>query len=70
MLISSLNDRLEIDLEEEGSLTVGGLIMERLGRIPQVGDAVEIEGIRLRVDAVDRRSVTEVCVSLTPERVA
>jgi CBS domain containing-hemolysin-like protein len=70
MLISSLNDRLEIDLEEEGSLTVGGLIMERLGRIPQVGDVVEIEGIRLRVDAVDRRSVTEVCVSLTPERVA
>lgn len=64
MLISSLNDRLEINLPHETSHTVGGLVMDRLGRIPQVGDEVEIEGIGLRVEAVDHRSVTEVCVSL------
>jgi CBS domain containing-hemolysin-like protein len=38
--------------------------MDSLGRIPQVGDAVEIEGIHLRVEAVDHHSATEVCVSL------
>jgi CBS domain containing-hemolysin-like protein len=70
MLISSLNDRLEINLPHEESHTVGGLVMDRLGRIPQVGDAVEVEGINLRVEAVDLRSVTEVCVTLPSGEIA
>jgi CBS domain containing-hemolysin-like protein len=69
-LISYLNDMLEINLPHEESHTVGGLVMDRLGRIPQVGDAVEIQGLRLQVEAVDHHSATEVCVSLpTEERV-
>jgi putative hemolysin len=67
MLISNLNDRLEINLPHEESHTVGGLIMDRLGRIPQVGDTVEIGGIRLRVEAVEHHSVIEACVSLPPK---
>ena len=67
MLISNLNDKLEINLPHEESHTIGGLVMDSLGRIPQVGDAVEIQGINLRVEAVDHRSVTEVCVSLPSE---
>ena len=69
MLISNLNDKLEINLPHEESHTIGGLVMDSLGRIPQVGDAVEIQGINLRVEAVDHRSVTEVCVSLPSEEV-
>jgi putative hemolysin len=64
MLISTLNDKLEINLPHKESHTVGGLIMDSLGRIPQVGDVVEIQGIHLRVEAMDHRSVSEVCVSL------
>jgi CBS domain containing-hemolysin-like protein len=67
MLISTLNDRLDLNLPHEAAHTVGGLVMDRLGRIPQVGDTVDIRGVRLRVEAVDHRSVTEVCVSLAPE---
>ena len=67
MLISSLNDRLDISLPHEESHTVGGLIMDSLGRIPEVGDTVEIQGIHLRVEAVEHHSVTEVCVSLPSE---
>jgi CBS domain containing-hemolysin-like protein len=63
-LISYLNDMLEIKLPHEESHTVGGLIMDSLGRIPQVGDTVEIQGIRLRVEAVDHHSATEVCVTV------
>lgn len=70
MLISNLNARLEINLPHIESHTVGGLIMDSLGRIPQVGDVVEVRGIHLRVEAVDRRSVTEVCVSLPSEEKA
>jgi CBS domain containing-hemolysin-like protein len=64
MLISTLNDLLEIDLPHEESHTVGGLVMDSLGCIPQVGDTVEIHGIELRVEAVDHHSVTEVRVTL------
>jgi putative hemolysin len=81
MLISNLNDRLEINLPHEGSHTVGGLVMDRLGRIPQVGDVIEIAArstsgdsepmvIHLRVEAVDHHSATEVCVTLPSEEVA
>lgn len=33
--------------------TVGGLVMAALGRVPQVGDSVEVEGARLHVLTVD-----------------
>ncbi|HSR35455.1 MAG TPA: hemolysin family protein [Anaerolineae bacterium] len=67
MLITNLNDLLEIQLPHETTHTVGGLVMEALGRVPRVGDAVEIENIRLRVEAVAYRSVTAVCVSSSTE---
>ncbi|WP_278237521.1 hemolysin family protein [Isoptericola sp. AK164] len=37
--------------------TLGGLVMERLGRLPQVGDEVACEDVVLRVDLVDGRRV-------------
>jgi putative hemolysin len=66
MLTANLNDLLEIDLPHESTHTIGGLVMEALGRVPQVGDVVEIDGVRLRVEAVAHRSVTAVCVALPP----
>ena len=59
VLISVLNARLDIDLPQEESHTISGLVMDRLGRIPQVGDTVQIERIHLRVAAVAHRSATE-----------
>jgi CBS domain containing-hemolysin-like protein len=70
ILISSLNDRLEINLPHDEYHTVGGLVMDRLGRIPQVGDEVEIGDIRLRVRGVEHHSVTLVTVSLPSEEPA
>jgi CBS domain containing-hemolysin-like protein len=58
---------LEIDLPYEQAHTVGGLVMDRLGRIPKVGDKVEVGGVSLRVEEVAHHSVTRVCVSLRTE---
>jgi CBS domain containing-hemolysin-like protein len=44
--------------------TIGGLIMDRLGRLPNRGDTVEEEGWRLRVLSTDGRRVRN--VELTP----
>jgi CBS domain containing-hemolysin-like protein len=51
---------LSLGLEEEQVDTVGGLIVKTLGRLARVGDTVEIEGVRLTVEAADRLSVTRV----------
>jgi CBS domain containing-hemolysin-like protein len=66
MPIVNLADLLEVDLPHEEAHTIGGLVMDRLGRVPQVGDTVEIEGISMRVDAVAHKSVTALCISLPP----
>jgi CBS domain containing-hemolysin-like protein len=38
--------------------------VEALGRAPQVGDCVELPGVRLRVEAVEDLSVSQVCVTV------
>lgn len=45
---------------EGESDTVGGLIMERLGRVPQAGDVLEIEGVPVEVEVVERNAVMAV----------
>lgn len=59
--------RYGIDLPEGEYETVGGLVMDRLGRLPENGDLVEVEGWWIRVTATDRRRVRE--VEILPMRV-
>ncbi len=60
--ISHVNEHLEIELPEDDFDTVGGYVFGALGRVPVVGDAVEVvsgsEQIRLEVEAVDERRVS------------
>ncbi len=48
---------------EGDSDTVGGLVMERLGRVPQPGDRLEIDGVAAEVEKVERRAVVTVLVA-------
>lgn len=49
---------LGISVPEGEYRTVGGLITETLGRIPTTGDAIDVEGWRVVVEAVDDRSIS------------
>ena len=49
-----------VDLPAGEYVTVAGLILHRLQRIPRVGDVVEIEGWEITVDAVERHSIRSV----------
>jgi CBS domain containing-hemolysin-like protein len=67
MPLADLGDRLGLDLADEPYDTVGGMVFGRLGRLAQVGDAVDIEGYRFTVTAVDGRRVAQVKAKrLTP----
>ena len=45
--------------------TVAGLVLERLGRIPDVGDETELDGWRLTVMRMERRRIAELRLTRT-----
>lgn len=49
--------------ENESAATVGGLLQERLGHVPAVGEEVEVDHVRLRVLEADSRRVLRVLVT-------
>ena len=49
--------------EETESTTIGGLVTEWLGHVPEVGEVSERDGIRIEVTAGDERRVEQVRVS-------
>ncbi len=53
------NDQEEFD-------TVGGLMYHHIGGVPAVGDTVEVDGLKLTVEATDGRRVRTVHVVHTP----
>lgn len=61
-LIEDVEDATGTNLSDEDYDTVGGFIMARLGRIPKVGDRVEVPGYQFRVMAMDGRRVDRVLV--------
>jgi putative hemolysin len=60
--IELLDELFEVDLEEPGYETVAGLIFTTLGHVPVEGEAVEREGLRLTVEAVENRRIKTVRV--------
>jgi putative hemolysin len=51
---------------EGGVVTVGGLVTEKLGRFPRIGDEVELAGLTFRVMDGDNRVVRRVEVRMIP----
>jgi CBS domain containing-hemolysin-like protein len=64
--VDDLNELLGTALPEEGWDTVGGLVFASFGRIPEVGDAVELEGVGLEVEQMQGRRVGKVLVTMRP----
>ncbi len=60
--LAELRERLRLELTDEPYDTVGGMVFGRLGRLAQVGDAIEVEGYRFQVTGVDGRRVSQVRV--------
>lgn len=59
--LDDLDDRLELKLESEEYDSLGGFIIERLDRHPEVGDEIVTEsGLRLVVDSLDKNRVEKV----------
>ncbi len=60
--LSAVNEALGTDFEHSGVETVGGLVLDRLGRPPEQGDRVTIDEYALEVTAVDGMRISSVLV--------
>ncbi|MFC6449684.1 hemolysin family protein [Cellulomonas gelida] len=58
-----LRERTGLVVPDDGPYeTLGGLVMAQLGRVPDVGDAVEIDGVHIEVERMAGRRVERVHV--------
>jgi CBS domain containing-hemolysin-like protein len=60
--ISEVNETLDADFEIEDFGTIGGLVLDRLGRAPEVGDRITVDGYLLDVDRVEGARVSSVVI--------
>lgn len=63
--IGELNSLLGWHLSDQEVDTIGGLISNKIGRIPSVGDAVIIDGINFSVEKIAGRAVASVLLTTT-----
>ena len=60
--LDDLGERLGVKLETEGIDTIGGLIFNRLGYLPQVGEAIDIDGLQLTIRRATRKRIHEILI--------
>ena len=55
-----LRDRLDLEIESEGFETVGGYMLSRVGRVPAVGENLDVDGMSVEVLEAERRRIHKV----------
>lgn len=60
--VEELSERLKIDVQGEGFETVGGFLLSHLGRVPQVGETLDVDGLSVEVLEAERRRIKRVRV--------
>ena len=64
--ISEINEELELDIPEGDYQTLAGFVLDRLGRIPEIGDSLEFRGLTITVTAMDGPRIDEVELMRVP----
>ena len=62
-LVADVNSQFALSIDEATYTTVGGYVLGRLGRRAKVGDTIDLDGRKLRVEALDGMRVAKVWLS-------
>ena len=62
--ISDFNEYFDVGLPDEEFDTVGGLVIDAFGRLPEINEVETIDNFKFKVIAGDSRKITRVQVSL------
>ncbi|MBR0573887.1 MULTISPECIES: CNNM family magnesium/cobalt transport protein CorC [Pasteurellaceae] len=63
--IEDFNEFFATDFEDEEVDTVGGLVMQAFGHLPQKGETIELEGITFKVTSGNTRRLLQVRATLS-----
>jgi putative hemolysin len=55
-------DFFDVDIEPEEATTLGGYILEQLGRVAKTGDVVETQDLKMKIQKVVRRRILTVII--------
>jgi CBS domain containing-hemolysin-like protein len=66
MSIDELSDVLETEFPDDDWDTVGGLIFNKLGHVPTIGEETDVCGFRFRVDRMQGRRIMRVRIAPAP----
>ena len=58
--VDDVAERLQIDIERQGFETVGGYLLARLGRVPRVGERLQVDDVQVEILEGERRRVQRV----------
>jgi putative hemolysin len=64
--IDDVNELLDTELPDEEWDTVGGLVLELFGKIPEPGEEMEFQGLRFKAEEVKGRRVATVLITREP----
>lgn len=59
-IIEDVNDILNLDLPYDEHETLGGYVYGLFGRVPKAGESMEVDGLKLTVEATHRQRITRV----------
>ncbi|MBM3143850.1 MAG: HlyC/CorC family transporter [Chloroflexi bacterium] len=62
-LIEEVNEALGLNLIEPHYDTIAGYVLGRLGRVPEIGDAIEVEGLRFQIQSMDGMRIEQLSLS-------
>lgn len=67
--IDEVNDIMHTELPEDEMEfdTISGMILSLSGKMPEVGDEVEFDGVEFRIEEVDDKRITKIKVKKRPE---
>jgi putative hemolysin len=66
MTIDDFNETVGTELPQDDARTLAGLVFNNLGRRPESGDEVALDGVRLTVDETDGARITRLLVEVAP----
>jgi CBS domain containing-hemolysin-like protein len=62
-LVADVNEQFGLTIDDDTYTTVGGYVLGRLGRRAKVGDTIDLDGRKMRVEALDGMRVAKVWLS-------
>jgi CBS domain containing-hemolysin-like protein len=61
--VEEMSNLMKVSIEGHGFETVGGFLLSRLGRVPAVGEHLEMDGLDVEIIETEQRRITRVRMS-------